>query len=208
MRRIVRFIVGLVLMAGCCGPSSAQAPVRSLSLDERSIAAKLEEGAVSQWRTLEPMASLFANKSIPKLSATRGGKAQRSVVTEITLLGSPGTTSAADRRAMVSRYDYASGLTLRTTIDLKGGKIVDVKADANRPTPLARQEIQRAIEIASAVIPELKGADAGQVRALSVIQSAPKDPRYAHRLAVLWQDGKTNRVLVDLSAEEVAIARY
>jgi hypothetical protein len=200
----------LLAAIGHVAPTSAQGTSRALTTNESSLAAKLEESAALQWRTIEPMASVFSSKAISKLGDTPSGKRLKSLVTEITLLGSPGTTSLAERRAMVTRYDYATGLTLRTTVDLSKGKVLDVKADANRPTPLAVSEVQRAIEIASEVMPELKGALLSRVRALSVIQSAPKNQRYGHRLAVLWQDepASKGRVLVDLSTEEVAERNY
>ena len=71
------------------------------------------------------------------------------VVTEVTLLGSPGTSTATDRQARVTRYEYATGLTITTVVDLNASQVLDVRVEANRPTPLGGDEVQRAIVLAA-----------------------------------------------------------
>lgn len=203
MRRLVWTCALAILAATAGGPveTLAQAPERGLSDAETRLAAQLESPAFQRLRAASP----FADKAIPRLADSAAGRAQRSVVTHITLLGSPGTSSQMDRQALVTRYEYGSGLTFMTVVDLNAGRVIDVRAEANRPTPLAADEIRRAIALAGLAVPDLATTPASRLQVLSLIDSAPASPRYGHRLVLVWRDDPiaTRRVLVDLTAEHV-----
>ena len=85
-------------------PVLAQSP-RLLSDAERQLAFQLEDASVRQLRTA-PVSPLL-QKGLPQLGKTPAGRVQKSVVTDVTLLGSPGTSAPADRQALVTRYEYS-----------------------------------------------------------------------------------------------------
>ena len=179
-----------------------------LSDAEQRLAYQLEDVSLRQLRGA-PVSPLW-DKRIPQLANTRAGRVQRSVVTGVTLLGSPGTSAVTDRQAVVTRYEYATGLTLMTVVDLNTGRVVDVRAEANRPTPLAAEEIRRAIALAGRAVADLATTPRSALQVLSLIESKTTSRRYGHRLVLLWRDEPTpsRRVLVDLSAEQVADANF
>jgi hypothetical protein len=181
---------------------------RVLSDAEKQLAYQLEETNVRQLRASP--AAPWAGKAIPQLARTPAGRLQKSVVTEVTLLGSPGTSSSASRQALITRYEYATGVTVLTVVDLNAARVIDVRAEANRPTPLSTDEVQRAIALASRAIPELAIAPRSDIRILSIVQSKPTSRRYGHRLAAVWREGPTpsKRVLVDLTTEQIVEASF
>lgn len=198
----------VTIMAGGITGAVAQSSSRVLSETEKQLASQLEEANVRQLRASP--AAPWAGKAIPQLARTPAGRLQKSVVTEVSLLGSPGTSSPTDRQALVTRYEYATGVTVLTVVDLNAGRVVDVRAEANRPTPLSTDETQRAIALAARAIHELAIAPRSDLRILSVVQSKPTSRRYGHRLAVVWREGPapSKRVLVDLTTEQVVEASF
>jgi hypothetical protein len=126
----------------------------------------------------------------------------QSYVTEIRLLRDADTAPA--RFAEVTRYDYGTGLTWRTTVDLKKGKATDVRADANQPTPLSTVEIQEAARLVTSRFPEVNiSPEKATARAFN--STSPTDKLYGHRLLLLWQEQpkRTNRFLVDLTTQNI-----
>jgi hypothetical protein len=200
-------VLALLVAAAAAGPAAAQTPPRILSDAEKRLAHQLEETTVQQLRT-DPN-SPVSGKGIAQLARTPAGRVQRSVVTDVTLLGSPGTSAPADRQARVTRYDYATGLTITTVIDLGTGRVLNVRAEPNRPTALATDEVQRAVVLASRAVLDLATTPRSALQVLAVVDSKPTSRRYGHRLVVLWRDAPpTPRVLVDLSTEQVVNANF
>lgn len=199
-----------ILAAAAGGPTPvvAQAPSRVLSDAEKRLAYQLEDVNLQQLRAAP--VNPFVDKGIRQLANTRAGRVRRSVVTGVALLGSPGTSAATDRQAVVTRYEYASGLTLMTVVDLNTSRVVDVRAEANRPTPLALEEIQRAIALAGRAVPELATVPRSELQILSLVESKTTSRRYGHRLVLLGRDegAPGRRVLVDLSTEQVVDANF
>ena len=185
----------------------AQSP-RLLSDAERQLAFQLEDASVRQLRTA-PGGPLL-EKGLPQLGKTPAGRVQKSVVTDVTLLGSPGTSAPADRQALVTRYEYSSGLTLMTVVDLNTGRVVDVRSEFNRPTPLGGDEIQRAIVLAARAVLDLATAPGSGLQVQALIEGKPTSRRYGHRLVVVWRGTPpaSPRVLVDLSTEQVVNANF
>src|SRR5262249_15951640 len=153
--------------------------------------------------------SSFDHKIIKRLADTPAGKSNLVAITGVTLLGSPGTSGDFPRRIQVSRYEYATGLTWRTmiemNIELNAGTVVAYTADANRPTPLGEDEIDRAIKFASEDIPGIAQEPRTKINTVAVIQSSKASPLYAHRLVAIWAEGvpPVRRALVDLTMKKV-----
>jgi hypothetical protein len=210
MRRGIRAWAGVlgILVATGYGVGGAMAQSQGLSEAERQLAYRVEETALQQLRAAPN--NPWVGKGIPQLARTPAGLVKKSVVTDVTLLGSPGTSSPGVRQALVTRYEYATGLTILTVVDLNAGAMIEVRAEANRPTPLAADEIQRAIALAGRAIPDLAVTPRSAVQILSVVQSKPTSRRYGHRLAVVWREGPSpsRRVLVDLTTEQVVEANF
>ena len=207
--RVWACVLGSVIVAASgLGGASAQSPARVLSDAEKQLAYQIEDATVRQLRASPT--NPWAGKAIPQLARTPAGRVQKSVVTEVTLLGSPGTSTPSERQARVTRYEYASGVTVMTVIDLNAGTVIDVRAEANRPTPLSTDEIQRAIALAGRAIADLAVTPRSALQILSVIESKPTSRRYGHRLVAVWRDGPppSRRVLVDLTTEQVVDANF
>jgi hypothetical protein len=177
-------------------PAAAQSPARGLSDAERQLASRLEEPATRGRRAT----------GIARLAETAAGRARKSVVTDVSLLGSPGTSAPAERYARVTRYEYASGLTFMTVVDLSTGTVLDVRAEANRPTPLADEEIEHALALAGQAVVDLAAPPRPGVQTLPLIDSVATSPRHGHRLVLVWRDRPvpSRRVLVDLTTDQVA----
>ena len=132
--------------------------------------------------------------------------------TEITLFrasnhSSDAKISSKDTKALVVRYDYGSGLTFRTTVDVTKSEVVDIKAEANRPTILATPEIVKATKLLrSAGVP----VSPETVSAKPINDDATNSMSYGHRLIVLWQEEpvQTNRILVDLTSGKIIDLNY
>ena len=197
-----------MLAATVGGPVEAIAQPRVLSAAERQLATQLEDANLRQLRT-SPTSPLLG-KGIAQLARTPAGQVLKSVVTDVSLLGSPGTSALTDRQALVTRYEYATGVTVLTVVDLKAGRVLDVRAEANRPTPLAPDEIQRAIVLAARAVNDLATTPRSALQILALVDSKPASSQYGHRLVVVWREGLTPspRVLVDLSTEQVLHASF
>ena len=203
---LVVFSVGTASLAG-----AQQSP--QLSDEELASALAVESSAIEQFKggaALAPMAA-FTAEAIPELQSTPAGVEGKSVVTGVTAVSSQ--EAAQVSRAVVTRYDYGTGLTFRTLVDLAAKQALEVKADANFPTPLAPQEVERAIEIAGGTVPEIgqpPGAAQSEPRLLPIINTLRTSPTYGHRLVVVWRDDlpRVERVLVDLTTETVADPNY
>jgi hypothetical protein len=178
-----------------------------LTVAERDLARQLELGAIQELRSGLGAMVAFSDKALPTLLATTAGKEGKSVVTEVKPIA-----KSSERLAQVSRFDYPTGLTIRTIVDLGDSQVIGIKADALFPTPLASEEAGRAIAIAAEAIPELAGLapDAPSLQFLPIIDTAITSPTYGHRLVVVWRKAPTpsDRVLVDLSNEAIAERKF
>jgi len=209
-----------ILFAGSTGSLAMAAETnagRVLTSSEVDTALKVEAKANEQ--ELARAAPFLERKALPGLNETVAGKAGKTVIIREAvaphLSGFERAAPGLPRRAFVMRYDYATGVTTRTLVDLDAEKVIDLKAEANYPTPLAKEELDRALELARAASPELDKLlkDHPTDRELQVlvpIDNAPTSPRYGHRLAILWLEvpKATNRILVDLSDEKVVSTNY
>jgi hypothetical protein len=143
------------------------------------------------------------------LASTAAGRLGKVVRPLVVPLESP--DQAGVKRAVVTRYDYASGLTTRTTVDLETGVAVHVRQDANYPTPLAKEEYEQALALARKANPEfdaiIKAAAADQLLITSQLPlyENPRHPRYGHRLVALRVEAPdvSDRITVDLSTNEI-----
>ena len=113
---------------------------------------------------------------------------------------------------MVARYLYHRGATAQIVIDLKKGEVVSREVHFNAPTPLAQEEVKRALLIVREKIEELGIAlrsvreDDISVAAQSVLDNDDQSPSYAHRLtqlSILAKGQLLGKFLVDLSIAEV-----
>jgi hypothetical protein len=196
-----------VLAAVVGAPAATLAQARPLSDTEKKLAQQLEDASVQQLRT-NPSGPI-QNKGLSQLAGTSAGRVGRSVITEVTLLGSPGTSAPTDRQARVTRYEYASGVTITTVVDLPTSRVLTTRVELNRPTPLAAEETQRAIVLATRAVPDLANTPRPGLQTIAVVDSRTASRRYGHRLVAVWRDRPASpRVLVDLSTEQVVDANY
>jgi hypothetical protein len=91
------------------------------------------------------------------------------------------------RKAMVVHYRYADNAALITGVDVARKKVLKVEAVAGFPTPLAPEEINRAVQLAKAH-PKVKAfldANGGRIRVEAYLahSSVPSDPAFNHRVA-------------------------
>lgn len=163
---------------------------------------------------------------LPGLASTiagQKGKSVRPLVAPVeTIPSAPvaatprGAKPAEVGRAMVMRYDYATGVTTRTTVDLESGKALDVRRDVNYPTPLAQEELDQAIALARQKVSEfdaiIKAARPEElaISHLSPLDNDPSSSTYGHRLVYLWvqRPTRSEQVLVDLSTNEVVSGHH
>lgn len=189
-------------------PVSAQEPDKGLTPDQERRALEIE--AASKPPAVFAKATLVPG--LPGLAATAAGRLGKSVRPLVVPLES--TTLAgrrASQRAVVMRYDYASGVTTRTTVDLGSGKAVHVRQDANYPTPLAKEEYEHALALVRRAVPEfdavLKAAPPAQLLITTQLPlyDNPKHPRYGHRVVTLRieEPAPSDRITVDLSIDEI-----
>ena len=164
-----------------------------------------------------------------KLAETKAGRARKSVVVSVRPIGSQSTrqrtaltASASSKtraeRALVTRFDYATGRTVETTVDLDNGEVLAVRPQRiGYPTPLANEEKETAKRILVESQPEI--ANFVQEFSEAVFSFFPSsarratDPLYGHRLVLIWAHAKPNssrgtgQYLVDLSNEELVADR-
>lgn len=188
----------------------------------KGLSAAQEKRALEIEAASAPPAGMMARgtvgQALPGLASTIAGqlgKIVRPMVvpleTGMPVEGTRGAGAPASSRAVVMRYDYATGVTTRTTVDLASGKAVHVRQDANYPTPLAQEEYDQALALARRQTPEfdaiIKGAPQEELRIHTQmpLYDNPSHPRYGHRLVVLWIEAPTpsSRITVDLSTNEV-----
>jgi len=177
--------------------AQAQGP---LTPAEQEIARNVETASIFELKR-NPTATFLLAKGLPKLRETSSGREGKSFIVQINGVKLGGDS---DRRSgLVIRYDYPTGLTFRSLVDLTEQKLVEVKADLNFPTALAKEEVQRTTELA-----ELLEAP-WQVKMLAVIDTVPTSPTYGHRLVAAWRDvPRARKVLVDLSTDAVIKRDY
>jgi hypothetical protein len=185
-------------------PAAAQDLARLTPAEEQRA---LEIEASSKPPAVFAKANLLPG--LPGLASTAAGRLGKTVRPLIVPLEGPST--AGTKRAVVTRYDYASGLTTRTTVDLDSGKAVHVRQDANYPTPLAKEEYEQALAIARKANAEfdaiIKAAAPDDLLITSQLPlyANPRHPRYGHRLVALRVEAPdvSDRIVVDLSTNEV-----
>jgi len=121
------------------------------------------------------------------------------------------------RAARATYYVYQAsgvGLTVSVTVDLNDKKVTEIDARPNYPTPLSRQEYDKAVELGRAGTPAVKalyerrGKEAPEVAAVVFLRVAKDDPAYGHRLVrvtygVKEGSHKPVTVVVDLTEEKV-----
>ncbi len=185
-------------------PVSAQEPAKLTPAQERRA---LEIEASSKPPAMFAKATLLPG--LPGLASTAAGRIGKSVRPLIVPLEAPGQVGSS--RAVVTRYDYASGLTTRTTVDLDSGKAVHVRQDANYPTPLAKEEYEQALALARKSVPDIdaiiKAAapDELLITTQLPLYANPRHPRYGHRLVALRVEAPevSDRITIDLSTNEI-----
>jgi len=200
-------VVATVFMAQGGSSQGLSGPLQKRAVEIEAAARAQAESARVAGAVQEP--------GLPNLANTRAGQTRKSVVTGVTPAGSSSTTprvaARSGQRAIVTRYDYATGVTTRTTVDLDTGRTLHVRKDVNYPTPLAEEETQQALALARravAGIDTIVRSATPQTLDVSYmvpLNSDPSSPRYGHRMVVLWVEKPTRseKVLVDLSTEEV-----
>lgn len=153
---------------------------QALSNEDLALARQIEATAIQELKSEGAARATITNEELPNLRSTTMGRQGKSVVTEVSPIRAeqPGET----QQARVSRYDYATGLTFSTVVDLAERDAVEIKAEANVPTPLAPEEIARAVEIAAQAVPQLQSAAPNQIQLLPILDTAPQSTTYAHRL--------------------------
>src|SRR5262245_48819240 len=128
--------VATVFMADGGSSQGLSEPMHKRALEIEAAARAQAEAARVSKAVQEP--------GLPNLANTRAGQTRKSVVTGVTPAGSSSTTpraaSRSGQRAIVTRYDYATGVTTRTTVDVDSGQTLNVRKDVNYPTPLAEEE--------------------------------------------------------------------
>jgi hypothetical protein len=197
----------VVVAALAMAPVSAQEPGKGLTPEQKRRALEIE--AASKPAAVFAKATLVPG--LPGLAATAAGRLGKSVRPLVVPLESAAPAGKTSHRAVVTRYDYASGVTTRTTVDLDSGKAVHVRQDANYPTPLAREEYEHALALVRQAVPEfdaiLKAAAPAQLLITTQLPlyDNPKHPRYGHRMVTLRIEEPTpsDRITVDLSTDEI-----
>ena len=188
-----------------------------LTDEERSNALEIEstkwspEGFVDR-----PPAESFARS----LAGTPKARDRISLVVAVTSVGMESTASrvrealkdgpASGRRALVTRYEYATGLTIRTWINLSTRKVLLVRRDANFPAPLAPEELEQAKQLLQKFDSEIKDVVRTRPDDVEFVHMVPANRKWlpsraGHRIVLLWLASpvQSRRYLIDLSREEV-----
>jgi hypothetical protein len=214
-------IAGMTCLLAVAGITMSKA--HALTEDQLNRALEIEAKAAATDKPLVARGSV--GMGIPNLSSTfagQKGKTVRPLVAPIEYLPvdqpvARGAKPAVDAaRAVVTRYDYATGITTRTTVDLGTGRALDIRKDVNYPTPLADEELAQAIALARQKVSDFDSAmkvakpDELSVSHLAPVDNDPSSATYGHRLVYLWVDRptRTRRILVDLSTNEVVTERH
>jgi hypothetical protein len=199
---------------------TAMSSGRALTEDEMNKALEIEAGATSQRSKFTARGSVGALPGLASTPAGKSGKSVRPLVAPVESAGSDlvprGTPPADPQRAMVMRYDYATGVTTRTTVDLGSGRALDIRADTNYPTPIAQEELDQAVALARQKVSEFDAIlKAARPEEISISHLSPLDndtasATYGHRLVYLWvsRPKRSEQVLVDLSTNEVILDHH
>jgi hypothetical protein len=200
--------VGAVAATVIAVAATAQDFAKGLTPAQQRLALEIEAAS-------KPPPSVMARATLapamPGMASTPAGRQGKSVRPLVVPLETAGKGGAAGHRAVVMRYDYATGVTTRTTVDLDSGKAVHVRQDANYPTPLAKEEYDQALELARKSSPEFDGIIKAAAPAdLLITTQVPlyanrKHPRYGHRMVTLRIEAPavSDRITVDLSTNEI-----
>jgi hypothetical protein len=201
----------IAALAALGGPAEAQT-VRPLTNDERARALDIEA---------------TANRNRPGAGGTtvfssgRQGP-NKSVVTQVVPLEpvqprrnaqTPFSTGQPRRLSEITRFDYATGATIRTTVDINTGAVVDTQSEMNYPTPLAAEELAEAkrLLLANAAdvaeIARIAGPRGPSYLHLVPVASDKGAPRYGHRLVLIWvnKPRSSKQYVVDLTTSEVIV---
>jgi hypothetical protein len=125
-----------------------------------------------------------------------------------------GEQERASRLALITHYRYSGDVAIRTLVDAGSGRVLETEAIPHLPVPLAKEEFDRARELALADprVRETLGAEASRLRAeaLVVRTADERDSIFGHRVVRLLfrrgQDYLTRPiVLVDLTAGRVLL---
>jgi hypothetical protein len=199
---------------------TAMSSGRALTEDQMNKALEIEASASSERSKFTARGSVGALPGLASTPAGKSGKSVRPLVAPVESAGGDlvprGTAPAEPQRAMVMRYDYATGVTTRTTVDLGSGQALDVRADTNYPTPLAQEELDQAVALArqkvgafDAILKEARPEDVS-ISHLSPLDNDTSSATYGHRLVYLWvsRPKRSEQILVDLSTNEVILDHH
>lgn len=210
---------GLVLavLGPSCATSAQERQLRPLTADELATAMQLERQAVPEASlpmASRPLSSPFSSQ-LQSLDKVFSPTTVKQTDPDVTLLGAPGLLqSDSPRRAIVTRFDYLTGLAVTTTVDLDAKKVLDVTVARDRPVALSSAEFNRAVDLAISNNPNIRqlatefGRDKLGFDALVPVDGLKTSPRYGHRLVLLWVETPrpSTRVMVDLTTEQVSSA--
>ena len=103
-------------------------------------------------------------------------------------------------------FDYSDGRTVRSRVDLTNKKVLKVERLAAYPTPLAEEELRKAISLARDLAPAVNALyqeDTAKVKVEPLVPTIadPNDPRFGRRIVDLnfRLERKNARVSVDLT---------
>lgn len=149
-------------------------------------------------------------------SVTIAGAPDKSIVTSIVPLGAPvqaerSSSTPQPRRAEVSRFEYATGVTVRTVVNLDTGEVLATRRNTNFPTPLAPQEFEDAKALLIKTVPAVEsivsetGRDNVEFMHLVSVAPSKQSKRYGHRVVILWinKPKRTTRYTVNLTTGDV-----
>jgi len=189
--------------------------LQPLTPEEVTLAITLEREAVPEIRlplASRPRSSVFSAQP-PSLKNIFPSAVVKNSDPEVTILGAPGLVeSDAPRRAIVTQFDYVTGLLVTVTVDLEAKKVLDVKVARDKPAPLSAAEFNHALGLAIANNSDIKrlatefGRDKLGVEIVMPVDSRKTSPRYGHRLVLLWVETPqpSDRSMVDLTTDQVS----
>jgi hypothetical protein len=109
------------------------------------------------------------------------------------------------------RYDYATGETIRTIVDLDSRSVLRVRRDKNYPTALAPSEVEDMRRLLAEKVPEVASAvqnappEAVEFQYLVPVAVSARAANFGRRVVVTWLQKplKTQRYVVDLTSGTV-----
>jgi len=127
-----------------------------------------------------------------------------SIITSIRLLGQD-TVKGPVRRALVTRFDYPTGLTFQSVVDLQKKVVLEpIEIEANYPTPLAPREVA----LATVLVSEKTGTALLPAKATvrPFTDNEPTSKTHGHRLVYvsLKEQRAGGRFLVNLTTRDVS----